>query len=116
MIILISSAFYEGRSENLKDFVKKNWSITTSKIFNRRLNEAQSVNNLSILLQEGFPGNWHWLGGDRVGQISVTLDGGRRLILEPEGSLSQYKDEHGTINNKLITTLIVVELANYHKK
>lgn len=115
MKILISERLFEGPAREFEDFIKSKYESSTQKILIRRLRNAEAVNNLCVLLQPGFPGDWHWLEGDRNHQISANLDGGRRIVFDVEGGLRQYRDASGGIDCKLITVLVLVEVVNYHK-
>ncbi len=115
MKIIISRSVFEGVDVDFEKFIKAKYGKAVQKVLVRRLRDSIAASNLSVLLLPGFPGDWHWLEGDRKHQISANLNGGRKMVFEVDGGLQKFKDSSGGINCKSITTLILVEVVNYHK-
>jgi len=114
MKIIISESFFKGDSKEFEDFIKTRYGKPLQKVFLRRLRNVDAAMNLCVLLQPGFPGDWHWLEGNRSHQLGANLSGGMRLVCQAEGDLKQYMDQSGGINCKLITVLIIIEIIDYH--
>lgn len=64
-------------------------------------------------LGEVIAGSPHPLKGDRKGQYSFTLDGGRRLVLEPADSPLPL-DRDGEIDWPNVRSVRVVLIGDYH--
>lgn len=63
----------------------------------------------------GVPGNCHALTGDRKGHFAMNLDGGLRLVFEPDHDpLPSLPD--GGLDRKDVTRIRVLEVVNYHGK
>ena len=55
----------------------------------------------------------HPLRGDRAGQFALDLDGGRRLVFEPDqGSVPGKQD--GSIDWSQVTRVRIVLIGDYH--
>lgn len=73
-----------------------------------RLADLEAVTSVAELVA----GRPHPLHGDRVGQYALDLDGGRRLVFEPEdGSLPR---EGKGINWSEVTSIRIVYIGDYH--
>jgi len=101
------------KDKAIKEHVKRNHDEPNAKVFMRRIRNARDASSLQVLLQPGFPGNWELLKGDRHGQISATLRGGKRLICIPNGNLDDFCVE-GNLHAKLIEEMIIIGIENYH--
>lgn len=69
--------------------------------------------NVGDLLDSGAPGKWHPLRADRASQVACSLVEPWRLILEPT-DLSKAMRDDGTIDWRLVTSIIIVEIVDYH--
>lgn len=78
----------------------------------RRLDDIEAAPNLSELYR--LPGRFEALKGDRAGQYSLRLDGGRRLILEPAEEPRPERPD-GSIDTNRVSRIRVIELENYHE-
>ena len=58
-------------------------------------------------------GDPHPLKGDRVGQYSVDLDGGRRLLFEPAHEIWPTKEDGG-IDWARVTEIRIILIGDYH--
>ncbi len=114
MKIIISESFFKGDSRAFEDFIKSQYGKPLQKVLLRRLRNADAAMNLCVLLQPGFPGDWHWLEGNRAHQLGANLSRGMRLVCEADGDLRQYMDQGGGISCKMITTLVIADIVDYH--
>jgi hypothetical protein len=62
---------------------------------------------------QGFPGRWHWLKGNRKGQISADISRMERLIFLPKEDMSEI-EVNGILHNERVTGLIAVEVTDTH--
>ncbi len=53
------------------------------------------------------------LSGDRARQLSIRLDGGRRLVVEPDHDPCPCH-ENGSIDWSAITDILIVDIGDYH--
>jgi proteic killer suppression protein len=74
-----------------------------------RLADLQAANCV-IDLVAGRP---HPLDGDRAGQFAVDLEGGRRLVFEPDRNPVPMRDDGG-IDWSRVTRVRIVYLGDYH--
>jgi proteic killer suppression protein len=58
-------------------------------------------------------GHPHPLTGDRSGQFAVDLDGGRRLVFEPEQQPPPIRDD-GALDWHQVTAVCIVYIGDYH--
>lgn len=101
--------------EKIKKQIRKDHGQQVAKIFLRRLRDARAASCLREVLKPGFPGKWEILDGDRAGQISARLDGGKRLICTPSHSpLADFIDEDGNFDPDLVKEIVIREITNYH--
>lgn len=59
-------------------------------------------------------GNPHPLKGDRAGQFTVNLDGGRRLVFVPDYDELPQSDDGG-IDWTLVTDVRITFIGDYHE-
>lgn len=74
-----------------------------------RLADLQAVANVGELVA----GNPHPLRGDRLGQFSVSLAGGTRLVFEPTNEPTPRKEDR-SIDWSRVTNVRVVFIGDYH--
>ena len=87
------------------------WGTDNWKIMKRRLASLAAVSTLAEMV--GVPGRCHQLGGDRRGQFAVDLWGSYRLIFVPNyDPIPCSKD--GGIERSLVTSILIVEVVDYH--
>lgn len=74
-----------------------------------RLADLQAANCVTDLVA----GRPHPLGEDRAGQFAVDLEGGRRLVFEPDHNPVPLRDDGGIDWSRVIRVRIVY-LGDYH--
>ena len=74
-----------------------------------RLADLQAANSVTDLVA----GRPHPLGEDRAGQFAVDLEGGRRLVFEPDHNPGPFRDVGGTDWSRVMRVRIVY-LGDYH--
>jgi proteic killer suppression protein len=82
-----------------------------AKILRLRLKQMQIAHTLDDL--RFAPGGWHELHGDRVGQLSCSLNGLNRLVFEAGNDPCPVKIDGG-LNWKEVTEIINLEIVDYH--
>lgn len=75
----------------------------------RRLSELDAAENVDELIA----GNPHPLEGDRSGQFSLALAGGKRLVFAPYHDPVPLKDDKG-INWLAVTAVTIIYIGDYH--
>ncbi len=113
MEVLIHKKFYKGEGEDFGKFCKQTYGKPMGKVIARRLEHARAANCLADLTVQGFPGRWHWLSGDREGQISADLDRMNRLIFEPTMSPAEYH-VGGILHEENIKEIVLIEVVDTH--
>ncbi len=76
-----------------------------------RLDDLQAAAALDAM--RDLPGKCHELSGDRDGQLTVLLAGGKRLIFEPATDPVPTKDDGG-LDWEYVDAIRVLELVDYH--
>lgn len=79
----------------------------------RKLNARLADLDAAERLGDIPAGNPHALKGNRKGQYSIALDGGRRLVVEPADSPVPL-DGNGEIDWPNVTSVRVVFIGDYH--
>ena len=74
-----------------------------------RLADLQAARCVTDLV----PGRPHPLGGDRAGQFAVDLEGGRRLVFEPDHNPVPTKEDGG-IDWSRIARVRIIYVGDYH--
>ena len=59
-------------------------------------------------------GHCHELDYDRAGQLSMSLDGGHRLVFTPAHD-PLPRNANGSLNWSAVTAIVVLEIIDYHK-
>ena len=75
-----------------------------------RLMDIEAHSNVSEL----HAGRPHPLLGNRVGQFSLDLAGGKRLVFKPAQEPAPTKED-GSINWSSVESVIVVFIGDYHE-
>lgn len=88
---------------------QKKLGANGAKKLRTRLADLQAVSNVLELLA----GRPHELTGDRKGQYAVDLDGGRRLVFEPDHKPVPSKLDGG-IDWSRVTRIRIVYIGDYH--
>lgn len=88
------------------------YGIANAKKIMLRLNELQSVDNLSQVPTTP-PSRCHSLAGQRKGQFAVDVKQPYRLIFRPDGSSLPMKSS-GELDWTKITSIIIIEIGDYH--
>jgi len=78
------------------------------KMIDRRLGELKQAKTVRDL----HYGNPHPLKGNMQGLISVTVQGGLRIVFGPAKADSQYGQKQ--INWSLVTKICIKDILNYH--
>ncbi|MDP8223618.1 MAG: hypothetical protein P9L99_09680 [Candidatus Lernaella stagnicola] len=74
-----------------------------------RLADIRAAHNVTELIA----GRPHALKGDRVGQFSMNLHGGHRLVFEPAHEPIPEKDDGGIDWNR-VTAVCIIFIGDYH--
>lgn len=85
-----------------------------AKKLSTRLHELDAADNVTELVA----GNPHPLENkgkqkNRLGQYSVGLVGGKRLIFKPNQKPAP-KNEHDDIDWSMVTSIVIIEIGDYH--
>jgi proteic killer suppression protein len=83
---------------------RKEFGSVGARILMRRLSQLQDVANLEQLRDQ--PGHWHELTGDRWGELAVSLEGGNRLVFEPNHDPIPRKPDGGLDWTKSLMLLL----------
>ena len=67
----------------------------------------------AVVVTDLRTGDPHPLTGDRAGQYSVDLDGGRRLLFEPAHEVCPIKEDGG-IDWARVTEVRIILIGDYH--
>lgn len=81
----------------------------SAKKLQQRLDDIDAAEHVEELLA----GNPHPLEGNRAGQYSVSLAGGKRLVFEPEHHPVPHQEDSG-INWSTVTAVTIVYIGDYH--
>lgn len=94
--------------ENSREANRKLGADSAGKL-QRRLSELDAAENVDELIA----GNPHPLEGDRSGQFSLALAGGKRLVFAPDHDPVPLKDDKG-INWLAVTAVTIIYIGDYH--
>ncbi len=86
-----------------------NWAGRAPKKLFARLADLKAADYVGELVA-GYP---HPLKGDRTGQFSVRLEGGKRLVLRPANEPVPL-DDNGGVDWKRVTRVCIVFIGDYH--
>lgn len=79
----------------------------------RKLRARLADLQAAVSVHELVAGRPHSLRGDRLGQFSVDLHGGVRLVFEPANDpIPEF--EHGGIDWRKVTQVRIVFIGDYH--
>ena len=113
MYIIFKNNKLEKAANNLAKAVRIFGSVG-GKRYIQRIQEMVTVQNLKELM--GVPkANCHQLSGNYKGKFALNLEYPYRLIIEPEDGLDQFI-ENGRIYLEKITSIIIIEVIDYHGK
>ncbi len=104
--------FANSKLQNLceqQDLAKRKLGANCAKKLTTRLADLAAVscvNELSV-------GRPHPLKGDRAGEFTVDLEGGKRLVFKPDKN-SIYITEDGSIDWSKVTAVCIVFIGDYH--
>jgi plasmid maintenance system killer protein len=101
-------------AEDCNDFKRlvRKFNLQRAKLMRRRLDDLRAATNLEVM--RNLPGRCHELGGDRVGQLSLDLDGPYRLIFRPDHDPIPAKADGG-LDWSQVTTVVVLEVVDTHE-
>lgn len=97
--------------ERRKEAVRK-WGAVTAKIVMQRLVEMGAADTLEVLHRLPKP-RCHQLKGNRAGQFAVDLKHPFRLIFEPVGDPSAFREKNEIILSR-VTKVKILEITDYH--
>jgi proteic killer suppression protein len=78
----------------------------------QRLDDLARADNLAQMSL--LPGKCEALKGDRIGQFSLRLLGGNRLIFQPDHNPVPRKSDGG-IDWQQVTSILIIAVEDYHK-
>ena len=108
MYIEFVSADLKELCESERQAVRELGRPCAKKLFSR-LADLKAAENVGELIA-GYP---HPLKGDRAGQFSVRLEGGKRLVFRPTNEPLPL-DEKGSVDWKRVTRVSIVFIGDYH--
>ena len=79
----------------------------------RRLRSRLADLQAAVCVSDLVAGHPHPLFGHRAGQFALDLDGGRRLVLEPDHDPVPKRDDGGTDWSR-VTSVRIVFIGDYH--
>jgi proteic killer suppression protein len=88
---------------------KKELGAVGAKKLRSRLADIEAAATVRDLVA----GRPHPLEGDRDGQFAVNLDGGRRLVFEPDHDPIPYEAD-GSVAWEKVTAVRIVWIGDYH--
>ena len=91
--------------------MQRAWGANRSKILRRRLDQIAAADTLEILRL--VHRRTHELNGDRAGMISLDLDGGNRLLIEPAHTPPPCKPDGG-LDWTRVTAVRVMAVEDTH--
>jgi|SRR5580698_2227363 plasmid maintenance system killer protein len=91
--------------------VRKHGAVR-AKLIRRRLDDLRAVPCLEVM--RNLPGRAHELKGNRLGQLSLDLDGPYRLIFQPRNEPLPVKTDGGLDWNG-VTAIAILEVADTHE-
>lgn len=94
--------------ENSREANRKLGADSAGKL-QRRLSELDAADNVDELIA----GKRHPLKGDKAGQFSLALAGGKRLVFTPDHDPVPLKDDKG-INWSAVTAVTIIYIGDYH--
>lgn len=108
MVIDFASADLKELCEAERRAVRELGRPCARKLFSR-LADLKAAENVTELIA-GHP---HPLKGDRTGQFSVRLEGGKRLVFAPANDPLPV-DAKGSIDWRRVTRVSIVFIGDYH--
>lgn len=92
-----------------RDTAERKLGAPCARKLRSRLADLQAANCVTDLVA----GRPHPLSGDRSGQFAVDLEGGRRLVFEPDHNPVPLRDDCG-IDWSRVTRIRIVYAGDYH--
>ena len=96
---------------NLMKRLVRRHNTQRAKLIRRRLDDLRAAKTLEIM--RSLPGRCHELKGDRVGELSLDLDGPYRLLFRPSHNPVPAKPD-GRLDWSLVAAIIVVGVVDTH--
>ena len=87
-------------------------NVQRAQLIGRRLDDLRAAPTLEVM--RNLPGRCHELKGDRLGQLSVDLDGPYRLIFRP-ATEPRPTNPDGGLDWTRVTAVVVLEVADTHE-
>ena len=81
-----------------------------AKRLRRRLDDLSDAGTLAEM--HALAGKFHELTGNLAGQFSMTVTGGKRLVISPAGEVPRKPD--GGIDLAAVTSIVVTSVEDYH--
>lgn len=79
----------------------------------RKLRSRLADLDAATSVQDLIAGRPHPLKGDRLGQFSLSLQGGKRLVFEPGNDPIPYKED-SSIHWAQVTNVRIIFIGDYH--
>lgn len=99
------------RDCTIERWMKRAWGANRSLVLRRRLDQLRAVEHLDQMRL--VHRRTHELVGDQAGRISLDLDGGHRLIIEPAENPPPRKVDGG-LDWTRITAVRIVAVEDTH--
>lgn len=96
---------------NTERLLKKKHGAANMKIIARRMSDLRAAPRLKDM--DGLPGRCKELKGDRRGQLSLRLQGLKRLIFEPAHDPVPRKSDGG-LDWAEVSRVRILEIIDYH--
>lgn len=108
MLIAFASRDLEELCLSERRAVRELGKACARKLF-ARLADLKAASHVGELVA-GYP---HPLKGDRAGQFSIRLDGGKRLVFSPANEPVPLTDD-GSVDWRRVTSVRIVFIGDYH--
>lgn len=92
--------------------MQRAWGADRSKVLRRRLDQLRAAENLEHF-RLAFHRRCHELKANHAGCLSIDLDGGHRLLIEPQSNPRPTKPDGG-LDWPRITAIRVMAVENTH--
>lgn len=79
----------------------------------RKLRSRLADLQAAVCVTDLAAGGPHPLQGDRAGQFALKLEGGKRLVFEPDHNPVPYRED-GSIDWSRVTRVRIIYIGDYH--
>ena len=111
MDIIFKSKSFEKEC-NRRNILVRRYGQHRAKLIGRRLDDLRAAANLEVMRY--LPGRCHELEGNRVGQLSIDLDGPYRLIFCVANDPVPAKKDGG-LDWTQVTAIEIISLEDTHE-